>query len=177
MEQHLNTPLETETSNRIIARMRQDYGLSQNDASAIMQETLVFLNMVGRNPGCPSSPSPLVDIGWHTFILYTREYTEYCHKVCGSYIHHRPTDTAELRADAKPVQATVDFMSSNGIVYNPELWDSGPNHCDDRCSSHPDRHCDSGESHPRTAALVMAGADCDNGQGGCEGWGGPGGCS
>ena len=164
MNKHLNTALEVSTSDRIIARMQKDYGLSYDDASAIMQDTIVFLNMVGNNPGCPSSPSPLVDIGWHTFILYTREYTEYCQSICGEYIHHRPNDTPELRAITKPIAATVDFMTSNGIAFNPDLWEvDGPIHSDHKASSE---------------TPVTSSADCDNGRGsGCSGWGGPGGCS
>jgi hypothetical protein len=35
-------------------------------------------------------PSQAVDDLWHEFILYTREYQEFCGKAFGSFLHHSP---------------------------------------------------------------------------------------
>jgi len=37
-------------------------------------------------------PSQVVDIAWHEFILNTREYTHFCNKAFGKYLHHTPTE-------------------------------------------------------------------------------------
>ena len=102
--------------------MCKENGFTQEQSESVLQETLVFLSMVGSNPGCPSTPSKLVDVGWHTFILYTREYAEFCRDNFGRFIHHCPTDTPELQEGSQTSQATVDFMAANGIVFDPELW-------------------------------------------------------
>lgn len=37
-------------------------------------------------------PSQAVDEAWHTFILFTREYRNYCHKALGRFLHHTPVE-------------------------------------------------------------------------------------
>jgi hypothetical protein len=42
--------------------------------------------------GCKfvSMPSQVVDDLWHEFILYTRQYDQFCHKAFGKFMHHTP---------------------------------------------------------------------------------------
>src|SRR3954469_14237132 len=35
-------------------------------------------------------PSKGVDAAWHEFILYTRDYTYFCRRAYGDYLHHIP---------------------------------------------------------------------------------------
>lgn len=37
-----------------------------------------------------SMPSQVVDDLWHEFILYTRDYQQFCKKAFGGYMHHAP---------------------------------------------------------------------------------------
>jgi hypothetical protein len=37
-------------------------------------------------------PSKAVDAAWHEFILYTRDYTYFCERAFGNYLHHIPND-------------------------------------------------------------------------------------
>lgn len=46
-------------------------------------------------------PSQVVDVAWHEFILFTREYTHFCKKAFGKYLHHTP---AEAMNSATSVQ-------------------------------------------------------------------------
>lgn len=65
---------------------------------------------------CEASPdraygmySSLVDSAWHTFVLFTAEYTDYGHRYFGKYLHHAPaTDTPD---DMAPDAATPDLAS------------------------------------------------------------------
>jgi hypothetical protein len=41
----------------------------------------------GRSVGMPSR---VVDDVWHDFMLMSREYTAFCHKAFGGYLHHAP---------------------------------------------------------------------------------------
>ncbi|WP_214110362.1 hypothetical protein [Acrocarpospora catenulata] len=43
-------------------------------------------------PGVGLAPSERVDIGWHTFLMYTRDYAAFCQTVAGRIIHHQPDD-------------------------------------------------------------------------------------
>lgn len=40
----------------------------------------------------------LIDEMWHTFILFTQDYHEFCDRYFGAYIHHRPTPREEYEA-------------------------------------------------------------------------------
>jgi hypothetical protein len=39
-----------------------------------------------------SMPSQVVDAAWHEFILFTREYQEFCNKALGRFLHHTPAE-------------------------------------------------------------------------------------
>jgi hypothetical protein len=37
-------------------------------------------------------PSQVVDVAWHEFILFTRNYDAFCRKGLGRFLHHTPTE-------------------------------------------------------------------------------------
>lgn len=53
------------------------------------QEMLTYLD-TAVTADAPMSPDPETDLAWHAFILRTREYTEYCNRRFGRYLHHEP---------------------------------------------------------------------------------------
>lgn len=59
-------------------------------------------------------PFYLLDEMWHIFILQTEDYTQYCQKYFGHYIHHTPFTSKEY-------QQFVDQHKSNPIEYEEEL--------------------------------------------------------
>lgn len=44
-----------------------------------------------------SMPSFAVDQAWHEFILFTREYKEFCNQAFGRYLHHTPAEAMESK--------------------------------------------------------------------------------
>lgn len=51
-----------------------------------------------------SMPSQAVDTAWHEFILFTREYNNFCTKAFGKFLHHTP---AEGMTKPKSAQAGI----------------------------------------------------------------------
>ena len=43
-----------------------------------------------NNSGDKPSPDPVVDIVWHTHILFTQKYHDDCDTIFGHYLHHEP---------------------------------------------------------------------------------------
>ncbi len=39
-----------------------------------------------------SMPSHVVDVAWHEFILYTRDYQQFCERGFGRFLHHLPAE-------------------------------------------------------------------------------------
>ncbi|CCQ13410.1 MULTISPECIES: glycine-rich domain-containing protein [Nocardiaceae] len=121
---------------RLVKRVEQDYEFNARVSSEIQGEhrtavaerivhqTIGFLTLVAKNPGIGFSPSSLVDIGWHNFILYTREYTAWCQETGGRYIHHAPFDEAGVDYGTGHSHRTVDALREFGWLVDEELWAS-----------------------------------------------------
>jgi hypothetical protein len=56
-------------------------------ARALRQFFLAYLKGGRRRVGMPSQ---VVDDLWHEFILYTRDYAEFCANAFGTFLHHTP---------------------------------------------------------------------------------------
>lgn len=39
-----------------------------------------------------SMPSQVIDLAWHEFILFTREYEQFCKQGFGHFLHHTPAE-------------------------------------------------------------------------------------
>lgn len=63
--------------------------LPQEMVVPVMSEVLKFLFLIGKT-GQRLTPSLIVDLAWHEFILCTRHYHDYCDSHFGRYIHHHP---------------------------------------------------------------------------------------
>lgn len=80
-----------------------------------MNEALGFLQLCAKEPDGKYSPSVVVDIGWHTFILYTREYAGFCERVAGRFLHHEPTDVpGDANNDVNDSEQTMQAIDSTG---------------------------------------------------------------
>ncbi|MGB0525636.1 MAG: glycine-rich domain-containing protein [Flammeovirgaceae bacterium] len=55
----------------------------------LLQEVLKFLYLIGTYQQ-RLSPSMVVDLAWHEFILCTRLYAQFCQENFGRFIHHTP---------------------------------------------------------------------------------------
>lgn len=179
-------PINPELRERMVARIMRENDFSHELADNIINETLMFLH-ASVSTNAPIGPSKLVDIGWHTFILYTHDYAQYCQNAFGRFVHHEPSDKpGEV---GEPLSHTLEFFVANGIAYDPELWGvlatcSDGHSCQSRsCGTkvgEAKADCNSGGGNctgcrtcgPQVAEPVLAMAD----QLGCVGQGGGGAC-
>ena len=70
-----------------------------------------------------------VDEAWHQFVLFTRDYIDYCLDHFGSYVQHSPGIAAASHADAEPngaqPQCFHDFKKRYEEFYGiplPDVW-------------------------------------------------------
>jgi hypothetical protein len=54
-----------------------------------------------------SMPSQVVDDLWHEFILYTRDYDQFCAKAFGKFLHHTPAVALGSRGEIRFVATTA----------------------------------------------------------------------
>ncbi|NUW30845.1 hypothetical protein HTZ77_05355 [Nonomuraea sp. SMC257] len=128
---------------RLVARIVGEHDLPPEQAERIMSQALAFLAACAFNPSLSLAPSRAVDIGWHTFLLYTREYAAFCEQVAGRFLHHVPDDERELGHDsADAVQrlgVTVEAMRASDLPVEADLWlaDGKCSQCYAGCASDP----------------------------------------
>ncbi|MEO8065553.1 MAG: hypothetical protein ABI643_01710 [Candidatus Doudnabacteria bacterium] len=92
------------TNDQVLNKFRTLYEFSRPDAEEIARETnrWLWLNArlkADRKEGRQNIPRVLVvhegmvvlDEYWHTFILHTRDYREFCDSHLGFFIHHSPS--------------------------------------------------------------------------------------
>lgn len=144
---------------RLVTRIVKDEHMERAFAERIMDQALGFLRLTAVDPTTSYSPSPLVDIGWHTFILYTREYASFCHRVAGHFIHHAPSDEPGVDYASGRATSTVVAMLQHGFAVDEALWNSAADcdKCDNCCNG--GKHCTGGGSGGNVAVLVTQG-DC-----------------
>lgn len=108
---------------RLTARLAKDRGIEPSLAERIMDQGIGFLLLCSADLNGPHyAPSPLVDEGWHTFILYTKEYATFCRAISGGYIHHEPFDEPGVAYETDGVIArTREAMAGFGL--DPMLWE------------------------------------------------------
>jgi hypothetical protein len=108
---------------RLVARVVKDESLELEFACRIMDQALGYLKLASQTSGTLYSPSPLVDIGWHTFLLYTKEYASFCRGLTGGFfIHHNPNDDPNDQVISLPAASTAQAMRSSGIFVDDALW-------------------------------------------------------
>jgi hypothetical protein len=47
-----------------------------------------------------ASEAMVIDLMWHTFLLFTKDYSDFCHRHFGFLIHHYPMSRAQKQAAA-----------------------------------------------------------------------------
>jgi hypothetical protein len=112
-----------ELFDRLTARIAKEQDTPREFAARIVDQTLAFLRACGEPAAGPLAPSELVDIGWHTFILYTTEYAEFCQRVVGHFVHHLPNDDGQGEGDPmSAITRTRDAIQALGFELDTELW-------------------------------------------------------
>lgn len=62
-----------------------------------------------------------IDEVWHAFILFTREYSDFCNHTCGQMIHHTPNTSRRPELPAPSVPAFKEaYKKYFGAL--PEIW-------------------------------------------------------
>ncbi len=67
--------------------------LDDNQVEEAVSGLRDYFYLCSRSPkGMVSMPSQVVDVAWHEFILFTREYQNFCKKAFGRFLHHTPAE-------------------------------------------------------------------------------------
>ena len=140
---------------RLTGRIVTDHDeIDRATAERIMDQALAFLGTCAVSTA-PLSPAELVDIGWHTFILHTKDYREFCDRIAGRFIDHVPTDDNDQDRQmcngcqddngggkahrALSASLTAWAVAEAGYAVDAPMWESGGNcsQCHNGCHNDP----------------------------------------
>ena len=80
---------------------QHDY-LSDADMIQVMKGLRDYFYICNQSKGkMVAMPSEIVDVAWHEFLLFTREYQMFCKKGIGKFLHHTPTEAMKSKTSAK----------------------------------------------------------------------------
>jgi hypothetical protein len=105
-----------------VDRIAAEESTTREFAERIMEQALAFLCACAGNLSDALTPSATVDIGWHTFILYTKEYAEFCRRIAGRFIHHVPNDGRPQGDPGDELARTVSAIAAKGLTVDHDLW-------------------------------------------------------
>lgn len=117
----------------VVLRFVETWAVSRSEADELFQETMKWLwlsaKMVeaqarGENAlGLAITPSTkLIDEMWHTFILFTRDYCEFCERFFKDYLHHCPTPQDEYERQISEYEASPDeFMAKQETRFEQQF--------------------------------------------------------
>lgn len=125
------TLIAPELFERLTSRLAREKEISQADAANRVTQALAFLKASADNPGKHLAPPFPVDDAWHLFILHTKEYAAFCHRIAGRFIHHVPADG--MPDDGEAIQATADLMRRSGLPVDDQMWAPQGTGCNNAC--------------------------------------------
>jgi hypothetical protein len=73
----------------LYSKISKATGIEEADVLPLFIELLRFMQLT-KTAGERLSPSHIVDLAWHEFILFTKYYAAFCQEQFGSFVHHHP---------------------------------------------------------------------------------------
>lgn len=130
----------------VINRVLEETGMSAGRVADAVDEYRKFLFLAALGTPKMSMCSKDVDEVWHSHILFTNEYADFCFRVYGGYLHHAPkTARAPLDSDG-----AINFKEAYEAVFGelhpiwhgysmakcilkPPICDDGAGRCTGEC--------------------------------------------
>jgi len=82
-------------------KAQHDY-LNDKDMKKVVEATIDYFYICSQAKGkMVAMPSEIVDVFWHEFLLFTREYQSFCQKGIGRFLHHTPTEVMKSPTSAQ----------------------------------------------------------------------------
>lgn len=87
----------------LLKRVHQKHNyLSDADMTKVIRALRDYFHICNQAKGkMVAMPSEIVDVAWHEFLLFTREYQQFCQKGIGRFLHHTPTEAMKSKTLAQ----------------------------------------------------------------------------
>jgi hypothetical protein len=122
-QQKMVQRLETYDMSFVFEKLKMDGKININLKGLLEREFKRFVALAGFGV-CPLAMiGPMVDEIWHQFILFTKQYRDFCWDTVGLYIDHQP----DIPSMPLPVVAGENFRSQYKFHFGtiPGIWFEG----------------------------------------------------
>ena len=75
--------------------------LTETDLDSVFSGLRQYFRLVLGRRALVSMPSQVVDVAWHEFILFTRDYRDFCQRGLGRFLHHVPAEAMGAPTEAQ----------------------------------------------------------------------------
>lgn len=73
----------------LLNKMQAELEITRTEAEILFEDVKKFLALCVTTPQSQSlAPTKALDQGWHVFLLFTKDYAQFCKDYCGRYVHH-----------------------------------------------------------------------------------------
>ena len=107
----------------VTERIAKEGSIAEHRIEAAVTEFRRYMALIALGCEDLGMHSEEVDEVWHSFILFTREYSEFCTRACGQMIHHRPNTSARPQL---PESSVPEFKEGYEKFFGPlpQVWSS-----------------------------------------------------
>jgi hypothetical protein len=107
----------------VLKKYCEEQSLPMKVAREHEREIKRFLALIAINPKTTYGMKGPIDELWHTFVLFTKKYTDFCYGVSGRYLHHFPSVPGEKPTDSKHYRRLLhDYKLVFGEEPPPHFW-------------------------------------------------------
>jgi hypothetical protein len=95
----------------VVARYVKEFSLSNREAELLFDDVkrFLWLNFVSG----VIAPPPKIDEAWHIFIIFTKDYAEFCQTIFGRFMHHRPRRPEDPPNDGTTARRTIQAVGEH----------------------------------------------------------------
>lgn len=99
---------------RIVDSFSKKYCVTKEQSMLIFQETLKWLWLCHESEKVPEltlfidKTTYIIDEMWHTFILFTKDYRNFCLDYFGHFIDHEPSHSGATKSDWKKKDSQLE---------------------------------------------------------------------
>ncbi|HLC37619.1 MAG TPA: hypothetical protein VJJ53_02460 [Candidatus Nanoarchaeia archaeon] len=110
---------------------------SEEEYNQAFTEFKKYIALIGLVGGELAMASKQVDVVWHQFILFTKQYSVFGDEMLGRYIHHSP-ETSHTRGSQNSVSKFIEAYNTHyGIL--PDIWNVSAKDCEG--CTYPEMDC------------------------------------
>ncbi|MGE0549809.1 MAG: hypothetical protein AB7O24_28385 [Kofleriaceae bacterium] len=104
----------------VIDKFLESYAMPRRDADALFTELKRWLWLNARAHVIPGSPNiyviadmTAIDEMWHTFLLFTKDYQDFCDRYFGHFVHHVPNTDRAMQRDERNERRRPELVQQN----------------------------------------------------------------